>query len=160
MKFNQGGKIVSKAEVDRKGVRRGFSLVELMVVLVIIGLLGTLVGSNVIAFLAKAKVKTSQAQIKLFHEAVNAYYLDAGEYPSDLLDLVEEPPGVEGWNPDGYLADTDILPRDPWRNDYYYDYPGTRQKPKFDIYSLGPDKQEGGDDDIYNGTVESSEEVL
>ena len=160
MKINQGGKIARKSVVNQVGSRRGFSLVELMVVLVIIGLLGTLVGSNVMAFLAKAKVKTAQAHIKLFHESVNAYYLDVGEYPSDLLDLVEEPPGVEGWNPDGYLADTDILPRDPWRNDYYYDYPGTRDKPKFDIYSLGPDTQEGGDDDIYNGTVEDGEEAL
>ncbi|MBN2377857.1 MAG: type II secretion system major pseudopilin GspG [Sedimentisphaerales bacterium] len=151
---------MSNSEVKKVRCRRGFSLVELMVVLVIIGLLGTLVGSNVMSFLAKAKVKTAQAQIKLFHEAVNAYYLDIGEYPSDLLDLVEEPPGVEGWNPDGYLADTDVLPRDPWRNEYYYDYPGSRDKPKFDIYSYGPDGQEGGDDDIYNGTVEESEEVL
>ena len=133
----------------------GFTLVELLVVIVIIGLLAALVGTNVIGHIDKAKVTTTRAQIKNLHDAVNLYKLDTGRYPDSLLDLVEPPADVSNWNEDGYLEGTLVLPLDAWNGDFYYEYPG--QYGKFDIWSLGADHEEGGDGfdaDLYNSDVE------
>ena len=133
----------------------GFTLIELMVVLVILGLLAGLVGTKVIRYIAKAKITTARAQISLLHDGVNQYKIDTGEYPDNSVGLdalVQEPAGVTGWNPEGYLEGKNEVPKDPWGNDYYYDYPGERST--FDIYSYGADGKEGGeteeDKDIYN----------
>lgn len=142
----------SKKHYDVK--RSGFTLVELMVVIVIIGLLAGFVGNAVMSRVAKAKMVETRAQIKALHNAVNMYKLDTGQYPIDLEDLVERPADVSGWAPDGYLDGVSALPGDAWGNSFYYDYPG--EYSKFDIYSLGADDAEGGDDedaDIYNSDV-------
>jgi len=142
----------NKKKVPSPPRSRAFTLIELMVVLVILGLLAGLVGTKVIRYIAKAKVTTAQAQIKLLHDAVNNFKIDTGRYPDSLEDLVREPPDVTGWNPEGYLEGATVIPKDPWGNDYYYDYPGERST--FDIYSYGADGKEGGendeDKDIYN----------
>ena len=133
-------------------VPRGVTLIELMVVIVIIGLLAGLIAPNVVDYIDKARVATAKAQIKHLHDAVRNYYMDTGEYPQTLLDLVEEPPGVEGWNKNGYLDNATEIPQDPWNNDFEYQYPGTLGG-NFDIFSYGRDGQEGGADedaDIYN----------
>lgn len=139
----------------------GFTLVELMVVIVIIGLLASVVGVNVIGYIAKAKRKTAQVQIKIFHNAVKLYKLDTGQYPENSMGLealVEQPPGVIGWNTDGYLDGASQIPLDPWRYPYEYQYPG--EYSTYDIFSLGADGNDGGDDedaDIYNSDVLSAE---
>ena len=142
--------------------RRGFTLVELMVVIVIIGILAGFVGVSVIGHIAKAKVTNAKAQIKTFHNAVNFYHLDTGRYPDNSIGLdalVTQPPDVTGWNRNGYLEGVRQVPIDPWGNDYFYQYPGDRST-TFDIYSLGADGLEGGegpDADIYNSDVVGTE---
>ena len=136
--------------------QKGFTLVELMVVIVILGLLVGLVGNKVIHNIAKAKKVTTRAQIAMMHDAIKSFKLDTGQYPDPsvgLLALVEEPPGVTGWSKDGYIDGTDI-PLDPWGNEYLYDYPGVYGD--FDIYSYGADGKPGGDDedaDIYKTDI-------
>lgn len=137
---------------------RGFTLVEIMVVIVILGLLAGLVANNVIGHLAKARITRAKADIQTLEQAILHYKMDTGQYPDNqagLLALVEQPPGdIKGWNKDGYLQ-TKEVPQDPWNNDYNYQIPG--EYAKFDIWSWGADGQEGGEDedaDIYNSTIE------
>jgi len=153
-------KQVSESPSSPVSFRRwGFTLVELMVVIVILGLLAGLVAVNVVGRITQAKINTARAQIKTFEDAVLQYKMDTGQYPPNdygLLALIEPPPGVTGWNKDGYLHTTEI-PTDPWGNAYNYWYPSEWPGMKFDIWSWGADGQEGGEDenaDIYNGEVE------
>ena len=139
-----------------KGYRDyGFTLVELLVVIVILGLLATLVSQQVIHHVAKAKITTEKTQIAYFKSAIKTYKLDTGQYPDNSMGLnalIEEPPGVEGWNPSGYLEDVIAIPLDPWRGEYMYYYTGELGRP-FEIYSYGADGKEGGEDedaDIYD----------
>jgi len=147
-----------KRHASRPFTRRGVTLIELMVVIVIIGLLSGLIAPNVMQYIAKAKVAAAKAQIKHLHDAVRNYYIDTDEYPQSLEDLVTEPSGVEGWNrPDGYLDQATEVPLDPWKNEFEYRYPGTNSA--FDIISFGKDGQEGGSDDdadIYNSDLNKS----
>jgi general secretion pathway protein G len=146
--------------VHRRNGSKGFTLIELMVVLVILGLLAGLVGTKVIRYIAKAKVTTTKAQIAMLHDGVRQFYIDTNVYPESLDNLVQEPPDVTGWNPEGYLDKTSVVPKDSWGNEYYYYYPGERST--FDIYSLGADGKDGGDTeedkDIYNSGAGEEEE--
>ena len=122
----------------------GFTLIEMLVVLVILGLLAGVVGPNVLNSLGGAKSKTAKVQIKDLEQAAEMYKLDVGRYPSTsdgLRALVEKPGGVDGWN-GPYLKSG--LPQDPWKQDYVYANPGTRGS-AIDIYSLGLDGSPGGD---------------
>ena len=118
----------------------GFSLIELLVVLVILGLIAGLVIPNVIGQTEKAKVKAAAATIQRLAMGVDAYYLDNGQVPERLADLVNEPGGVSNWT--GPYVKTSIL-KDPWGEEYRYRYPG--EHGEFDIVSYGPDKQMGGE---------------
>ncbi|MFL3655982.1 MAG: type II secretion system major pseudopilin GspG [Halioglobus sp.] len=121
----------------------GFTLIELLVVLAIIALLAGLVGPSVLNQLGGAKTKTAKIQIKDLEMSLEMYKLDVGTYPSSnegLESLVQKPSDADGWN--GPYLKSDV-PKDPWKNDYYYVYPGTRAD--IDIYSLGQDGAQGGD---------------
>lgn len=122
---------------------RGFTLVELLVVLAILALLAGLVGPRVIGQLGGAEIKTAQAQIKELESAIDIFRLDVGRYPSEqegLQALVNQPSGSTGWN-GPYLRKG--LPSDPWGNPYRYRVPG--QQGDYDVYSLGADNAPGGD---------------
>ena len=118
---------------------KGFSLIELLIVMIILGLLASLVGPRMFGKLGMAKQKTAQAQIEMLMTALDAYRLDMGSYPNDLDALVTNP-GDNQW--DGpYLAKS--VPSDPWGEPYNYSNPG--QYGEVDVFSYGKDKQSGGD---------------
>jgi general secretion pathway protein G len=137
---------------DRKDVRRrvrpstgedGYTLVEILVVLAIIALIMGLVGPRVISYLSDSKTKAAGIQIKNLASALELYYLDTGQYPSEaegLSFLVEKPQGAPAWN--GPYLKTGALPADPWGNPYRYRT--SAKAGAFEIISLGADGQEGG----------------
>lgn len=125
---------------------KGFTLIELLVVMVILGLLGGLVGPQVMKHLRKAKADTASLQIKDIEIALDMFYLDNGRYPAghEGLDaLVQTPANMANWN-GPYLKKTSI-PKDPWGIPFYYTSPG--QHGIYDLYSLGADKVVGGEQD-------------
>jgi len=130
----------------RRRVRRdesGFTLVEILVVITIIGLIMALVGPRVIGYLGEAKVKAAKIQIESFSSALDLYYLDAGRYPSSsegLTALAQRPGGASSWN--GPYLKGGVVPNDPWGHAYVYRAPG--EHGAYDIVSFGSDGQEGG----------------
>lgn len=134
--------------IDRK---RGFTLTELLVVMVIIGILVALVAPSVFQHIAPAKKTAAKSQIKSFVAALDNYYLDVGHFPSEkegLSALWKNASNVQGWN-GPYIKQT--VPQDPWGYPYIYKVPGVNGP--YDIESLGNDGKVGGDGeaaDIYS----------
>jgi general secretion pathway protein G len=131
--------------------QKGFTLIEIMVVVIIIGVLVALIAPNMIGQTDKARVTAAAADIHSISSALQMYKLDNFVYPTTdqgLQALVTKPggsPEPKNWNKDGYLPKK---PVDPWGNDYIYISPGAHGP--FDLSSHGPDGKEGGDDDIVN----------
>jgi len=122
---------------------QGFTLVEMLVVIAIIGLIMGLIGPRVLNYLSESKVKAAKIQMQSFSSSLDLFNLAAGRYPSTsegLTALVRRPPGVAAWN-GPYLKGGNV-PNDPWNNPYIYRAPGEHNP--FDIVSLGSDGQEGG----------------
>ncbi len=122
---------------------RGFTLVEMLVVITIIALIMALVGPRVLNYLTDAKIKTARIQISSFENALDLYYLDANRYPTTsegLRALVERPGGTVVWT--GPYLKGDAVPNDPWGRPYVYRSPG--EHGTYDIMSYGADGQEGG----------------
>jgi general secretion pathway protein G len=132
---------------EKRKFRCGFTMVELMAVLIIISLLATLVATKVVSQIDKAKVTTTKANLKILHTAVNQFKMDTGRFPTEeegLNALVEQPTDVTNWEPGGYLETTEI-PKDAWGNEFIYELYPESGKP-FVIKSLGADGEEGGED--------------
>ncbi|MBI3990643.1 MAG: type II secretion system major pseudopilin GspG [Candidatus Omnitrophica bacterium] len=127
----------------------GFTFMELMVVIIIIGLLAAVVGPQVIRKIEEAKQTATAAQIKNLETALYQFKMDNGFYPTTeqgLIALVEPPtldPIPKKWKDGGYL-EKDHIPLDPWGNDYYYLSPGVHNR-DFDVFSYGADGEEGGE---------------
>jgi general secretion pathway protein G len=124
--------------------RAGFTLIELMVVMIILGLLAALVVPRMFGKLGKAKTNAAYAQIELLGTALDSFRLDVGRYPSSsegLEALVSPVAGGEEWN-GPYLKKTEI-PLDPWNNPYHYEAPG--KNGDYDLYSYGADNAVGGE---------------
>ncbi|MBT7166864.1 MAG: type II secretion system major pseudopilin GspG [Victivallales bacterium] len=119
--------------------RRYFSLIEIMVVVVIIGLISGIVGVNVIGHIGRARTNTAKSEVASLKDAVRTFYFDIGTFPRSLDELVRSP-GSDKW--DGPYLDRSTVPKDPWGQDYHYDYPG--QHGEFDVYSYGRDNSTGG----------------
>ena len=129
-------------DASRDG-EQGFTLVEMLVVIAIIGLIMGLIGPRVLNYLSESKVKAAKIQMQSFASALDLFNLDAGRYPSSsegLDALVHRTPGVTAWN-GPYLKGGNV-PMDPWGHPYLYRVPG--QHNAFDIVSLGADGAEGG----------------
>ncbi len=126
---------------------RGFTLIEIMAVVLIIGLLSTLVGVAIIPQIDKGKVNTARAQIKMLDAALETYRMDTSRFPTTeqgLDALVKEPADVPNYQPGGYLREHRI-PDDPWGNPYHYESPGQHNKHSYDLWSNGADGEAGGD---------------
>lgn len=121
----------------------GFTLIEMLVVITIIGLIMALVAPRVLNYLAESKVKAAKIQIESFGNALDLYYLDEGRYPTSsqgLVALVQRPEDSATWN--GPYLKGGVVPADPWGNAYVYRSPG--QHGAYDIVSYGADGHEGG----------------
>jgi general secretion pathway protein G len=129
-------------ETRRTKKAKGFTLVEIMAVVVIIALLAGLVAVNVIGSIGKAYKETVKAQMAKFEDAIKMFRMDTGRYPTDLNELVQNP-GLSNWGPEPYM---DRIPNDPWNNPYVYEYIG-EGTPPYRITSYGADGQPGGTGD-------------
>lgn len=133
---NRGQRIRQRSE-------RGFTLVEMLVVITIIALIMSLVGPRVLNYLSESKVKAAKIQIESLSTALDLYFLDTGQYPntSDGLTALVQRPGSAGfWN--GPYLKGNVVPNDPWGHPYLYRSPG--EHGPYDIVSYGADGQEGG----------------
>ena len=141
-----------------KNTYGGFTLIEIMVVLVILGMLVAAIAPQILGRTDQAKVTVAKQDIRTLSNALDLYKLDNYSYPSTeqgLQALVSKPSGfpeAKNWNADGYIKK---LPNDPWDREYVYISPGTNGP--YDIYSLGADGQDGGegyDADIASWNIE------
>lgn len=132
----------------RKTTQKGFTLIEIMVVIVIIGILATLVVPRIMGRPDEARVVSAKHDVTTLVQALKLYKLDSGRYPTTqqgLNALVIKPttdPAPMNWKMGGYL---DKLPQDPWGNPYQYTNPGTHNN-EIDVYSFGADGKPGGTD--------------
>jgi general secretion pathway protein G len=125
---------------------KGFTMVELMAMLIIIGLLATLVVTRVASQIDRARVTTTKANLKILHSAVNQFKMDTGRFPAEeegLMALIEQPSDVINYEPGGYLETTEIA-EDAWGEEFIYELFPESGKP-FVIKSFGADKEEGGE---------------
>lgn len=125
---------------------RGFTLIEIMVVVVILGILAALVAPQVIRRIDDAQIAKVKQDVRAYETALNLFRLDNFKYPTTdqgLQSLVRQPTdsSIRNWKPGGYI---DSMRQDPWGNDYHYVYPGTHGK-EYDLYTLGADNQQGGE---------------
>jgi general secretion pathway protein G len=141
----QAGILLKVSLMSRARIERGFTLIEIMVVVVIIGLLAAIVAPNLIGNIDRAAVSRTKQDIRSIETALNLYRLDNFKYPStdEGLEALVASPGetsAPNWKPGGYLR---RVPTDSWNQPYQYAYPG--QRGEFDVYSFGADGQEGGE---------------
>lgn len=134
---------------DSLNRQKGFTLVEMLLVLVILATLAAIVVPKFAGRSEQAKVTAAQTQIANFEIVLDAFEVDNGFYPKGgdgLNDLVEQPNEAKNWR-GPYMKE---IPTDPWENDYIYENPGKHNTNGYDLYSMGPDGRSGTDDDITN----------
>ena len=134
----------------KRNRQKGFSLIELIVVLVILGLLATVVGPQVMKRLAQGKAEIAKLQVDQFEGALGLFRFDVGRYPtsSEGLEALLRDSGIENWS--GPYLEKSSIPKDPWGRDYEYRSPG--QHGDYDLWSHGADGTSGGEDDAADVT--------
>jgi general secretion pathway protein G len=133
-----------KSRGTEHGRMAGFTLLELMVVLLVLALLASVAAPRVTKYLGRAKTETAKIQVDALSAAVDSFHLDNGRFPSaseGLNALIDKPEGAPAW--DGpYIKKRDSL-LDPWGHPYLYRFPG--QHGEYDVYTFGSDQREGGE---------------
>ena len=130
----------------RRNGRRAFTLIELLLVLVILGVLALVVVPKFAGRSEEARKTAAQTDISMLEGQLDIFEQDCGRYPSNdeaLSALTSQPPNAPKWK-GPYIKRG--VPKDPWGNEYVYRYPGTHNPNSYDLYSLGPDGREGQDD--------------
>lgn len=133
---------------SRPQSRAGFTLMELLLVLVILVVLGSMAVGFFGGTREKALINAAKSDVSQYADAIDRYEFDMRAFPSSLDDLMNQPSGegAEDWA-GPYLK---ALNQDPWRHDYRYAQPGRKNTDRFDVWSVGPDGQDGTEDDIGN----------
>jgi general secretion pathway protein G len=134
--------------------RGGFTLVELLLVLTILGILAAIVVPRLAGRSEQARVDATKAQISIIAGALDTFEVDNGFYPkgrNGLNDLITQPRDAQNWH--GPYLKANAVPKDPWQHDYFYECPGKHNTTSYDLYSAGPDGRTGSEDDIGNWTV-------
>ena len=142
------------SSAPRRGRRGGFTLIELLLVLTILGILAAIVVPKISGRTEEARENAAKTQISTFGTALDAYEVDNGYYPkkkTGLADLITLPRDARNWR--GPYLKSDVVPKDPWNNDYIYECPGRHNPSSYDLSSAGPDGRPGTDDDIANWTT-------
>jgi general secretion pathway protein G len=145
MKCNHGGIKNSKLKIKKSA----FTLIELLLVLVILGILAAIVVPKFAGRTEQARQTAAQSQIATFGTALDAFEVDNGYYPkgkNGLNDLVQQPRDAQSWR-GPYLKGE--IPLDPWGHPYVYEYPGKRNQSGYDLMSVGFDGRAGTDDDVW-----------
>jgi general secretion pathway protein G len=147
-------KNISRTFTRVRQEQRAFTLVELLLVLVILATLAAIVLPRFSGVSQRGRVTAAATQISTFKTALDAYEVDMGYYPkgrNGLVDLIQPPRDAANWH--GPYLQSDVVPKDPWGNDYLYECPGKHNPSFYDISSAGPDGKFGTDDDICNWTL-------
>jgi general secretion pathway protein G len=142
------------ARIKARHGRGGFTLVELLLVMVILGILAAIVVPRFSGRTEQAKQRAAETQISTFKTALDGFEVDTGSYPkgkNGLLDLLQQPRNAQNWR--GPYLQTDRVPVDPWNNPYIYECPGRHNPTSYDLSSAGPDGRPGTEDDVANWTT-------
>lgn len=148
---------IKRKQSPRDSREGGYTLLEVLAVLTLLAAMLTLVAPNVIKQLQSGRIKATEAQINAMKSVLNAYYLDNGRYPTTeqglkaLLEKPSLPPVPDNWN--GPYLDGTQVPKDAWGSELQYKCPGEHNTDRYDLFSYGADKKEGGqggDADVTN----------
>ena len=140
-----------RATNRRRDRRDAFTLIELLLVLVILSVLAAVVVPKFTKRSEQARITAARTDIARLSSCLDMFEIDTGRYPTDqegLEALLDEPSNVRGWH--GPYIGGQSVPKDPWGMEYVYECPGDKNTESYDLYSFGPDTQEGTDDDIDN----------
>ncbi len=128
----------------------GFTLMEVLLVLVILVILGSMAVGMFTGVQEQAEIDAARSQVSVLKKQIQIYRQQLSQYPTSLQDLIVQPTGLtkpERWSK---LLDTTEVPLDPWGNQYQYKQPGSHNVDSFDVWSMGPDQTDGSEDDIGN----------